>query len=288
MSRASVALWGCGRIGRATGELLGASSYEVKWLRDVNNAASAILSRDLGTGSILYTVPEPSGHPKVDVLIDASGDTSLLPYFASLLKAKRVSYVLLTRREPAADRQIMVGISQEGPRPGEITAVGSCTGNALVPFLHHLDKAFPVREASCRVLHPLKQDKIVYLRSINTALGSSLADFDPELAEVTSADSMELPVDRGMALDLAVSFQKELPKEQFYSWLREYEQRTPAFGFSQRQESSGTIIGNKKGCVLDSTVRLFGSHFRGLLWQDNETGFSARILDALSMTHLAN
>ena len=283
MRRVTVALWGCGRVGRATGELLAGAGYPLEWFCDASSSKSAWLAEHLGTGQVLHTRPEPPHHPEVDVIIDASGDRGLLPYWRETLRSGRARYVFLTRREPAADAQIMMGMPGEPQvaQEGKVTAMGSCTGNAFVPLVSHIAHDFPVDVVSVRVLHPLKQHEIFELRSIETALERSVADCNPELAAICSAESMELPVERGMALDVALTFAREVRREELRAWFASLEERYPFFVLSTVPETSSTITGNTASAVIDGGWRILDNHLRMLLWQDNELGVSARIFDLL-------
>ncbi len=283
MSRQTIALWGCGRIGRVTASLLIERGHRVPWLIDRDPAKSALLAQDLGQGRSCPASPEAQEHPEVDVVVDATGDATLLHYWNDVLKAQRASRVFFTRREPKADVRVMIGHAGDLPAlPRGVTVdMGSCTGNALVPFISHLSRAFSPEELSCRVLHPLKQEKVLSLRSIETALENSLADWEPALADRTIAQSMELPVERGMALDLSVCFAQPVSKRSLESWIASLPTRCPQIQLSDAPPTSESIVGNPSSAVIDPGWRLVGNHLRLLLWQDNELGVSARIVDLL-------
>jgi glyceraldehyde-3-phosphate dehydrogenase (NAD(P)+) (phosphorylating) len=283
MKRATVALWGYGRIGRSIIKILKNRDYSLRWLRDCNRIKCSDIPMTLSGCEILNLKPEPENHPLVNIVIDATGDKNLLPYWRKALEAKRMEYVILTRRDSDADLQVMVGLPNSTPAPlyGGITAVGSCTGNALVPFLSRLSVEFPFESVFCRVLHPLKQDKVFELRSIETALKLSVFDHEPSIASYTTAQSMEIPVERGMALDLSITFKNEIPKKELNKWFMKSAVDNDSFSLSHQPCTSASIVGNYSSAVLDSTWSLDNRNFRGLLWQDNEFGFSARVVDVL-------
>ncbi|MBU1239066.1 hypothetical protein KKF84_22025 [Myxococcota bacterium] len=283
MNKQTVALWGCGRIGRVTGKLLLENGYILCWLYDRDPSKSSTLASDLGAGEVGDAGLEPDAHPQVDVIIDATGDPSLLPYWEAVLHLGKSSNVFLTRREPKAQEHVMMGVASVEPSisQGTTVAMGSCTGNALVPFISHLSREYLPSTFSCRVLHPLKQDDDYSLRSIETALSRSLADWEPDLAKKAMTQSMELPVDRGMALDLSICFNQPVSQKSMESWLKSLPSRCPHIQFSHTPPTSDSIVGNKASAVIDPGWNMVGNQLRLLLWQDNELGVSARILDLL-------
>ncbi len=288
MERLTFTVWGCGRIGHQVAKHLHAAGHKILWCKDRDPARAGFLAQEI-QGSFLPEIPMAEHHPQCDVIVDATGDASLLPYWRKVLGARRARYVILTRREPEADMQVMAGLPGGLPSVPEssITAMGSCTGNAWVPFITHLSDRFDIESASCRVLHPLKQNEIHDLRVIPTALWHSLNDHRPSLASRFEASSMEIPVDRGMALDFAVAFSGKHSKEEILEFLKALtEEHHTMFGMAEEEPTSATITGDSRSWVLGPNWTVTGRLMRGLLWQDNEGGYAARILEVVKALDL--
>ncbi|MGM0596213.1 MAG: hypothetical protein ACQES9_04170 [Myxococcota bacterium] len=283
MNKHDLALWGCGKIGHATGKIIREKNLELKWVYDKNIAKAAIFQRDYEQGELLHCPPEADSFPKVETVIDASGDKHLLAYWEKVLQFKRIKHVILTRREPRADNHFMAGLYKQKPffKKGSLTAMGSCTGNCLVPLLSHLETRFTPRAISCRILHPLKQNKIFSLRNINTALELSLQDHLPHLSNIFMGQSMELPTKRGMALDLAVNFKNPVKKKELAIFFQDLSDNHEFFHKSQQPVDSELVLDRPESAILDNNWRFTNNHFRGLIWQDNEYGFSSRIYDLM-------
>ncbi len=273
----TVALWGCGKIGRATAALLAENGFELAWLYDSQVEKAALLSKTLGCGRFFYQ--KPNEHPPVDLIIDATGSGELVSRWHVLLKERIVRHVILTRREPKADVSVIFGVNHEKlrERTGTVIASGSCTGNTVIPFLHPVLSRFPAISVSCNVLHPLKQPADPSLHRIPTALPLSVADHLPGLAGSFEALAMEIPVQRGMAIDISITF-RETPVG-LEDLLEQMHNESPIFRILPAPVSSETIIGQPWSCALERPWILQEQLFRGLLWQDNEHGFSCRVLD---------
>ena len=273
-----VAIWGCGRIGRAVAPLLVAEGFELVRVCDADPGKAVALARTLDldvTGSTdSHTWP-------VDLVIDATGDTALLPAWRARLASGEVTHVVLTRREPLADRSVIFGYDHEPTlralARGTVIAAGSCTGNAVVPFLGLLWREYPPDAVSCDVLHPMKQYTEFILRQIPTALPLSIAEHLPSLSTCFQALAMEIPVSRGMAIDVAITF-RDAPLR-LAELFAEANAAGGVFALAPGELDNERIIGSPHSCVLDRRWSLKGRHFRGLLWQDNEHGFACRVLD---------
>ncbi|MDA3864765.1 MAG: hypothetical protein PF689_12960 [Deltaproteobacteria bacterium] len=283
MNKHDLALWGCGKIGQATGKIIRQKNLELKWVYDKNIAKAAIFQRNYEQGELLHKPPDAASFPKVKTVIDASGDENLLAYWTKVLQFKRVKHIILTRREPRADNHYMAGLYSQKPffKKGSITSMGSCTGNCLIPLISHLETSFAPAAISCRILHPLKQDKIFTLRNIKTALKLSLQDHLPHLTDIFIGQSMELPTKRGMALDLAINFKNPVKKNELTDFFENLSDNYEFFHKSRQSVDSDLVINRPESAILDINWKFTNNHFRGLIWQDNEYGFSSRIYDLM-------
>ncbi|MBN2723825.1 MAG: hypothetical protein JXR95_07135 [Deltaproteobacteria bacterium] len=282
MSIKDTALWGCGKIGRATAQLLKENNCNLSWIYDQQTEKAAYLSRNCDMGKILFHPPQY--HPEVDIVIDATGDASLMDYWQRELKSGRVKNVIFTRREPEADFNMVIGVdSGVVPPSGTSIGSGSCTGNAMLSFLYPLYRNFSLESAACTVLHPLKQNEDLTIHKIPTALEKSVNDVIPEFSDRFDAISMEIPVLRGMVLDVCVDFKENISRgvlEEFFT--RQYN-GSKIFRISDEKLTNDKIVGSPFSGVLESDWKFSRNRFRGLIWQDNEYGFSSRIIDIMKI-----
>jgi D-erythrose 4-phosphate dehydrogenase len=284
MKSFSIAITGCGRVGESVVSALLNHKHKIKYFMDINDENSIGFIKKFNFGELIRSDVKINEFPEVDIIVDSSGDIELLEFWKQLINIKKIKGVILTRRESQINNKIMVGISQPPYMLGEnkIISIGSCTGNGIVPFAVDLSKAFPVKSITCRVLHPLKQSKVFDMRVIETALNDSFYDFAPDLSEGFFAQSMEIPVDRGMALDISICFKNKVIVDELNKYLALKSEKDSIFEISRIVNSSSTIIGNKNSSVLDPDWMFCNNQFRALIWQDNEFGYANRVLDVLN------
>ncbi|MBN8540402.1 MAG: type I glyceraldehyde-3-phosphate dehydrogenase [Deltaproteobacteria bacterium] len=242
-----------------------------------------------------------------DIVIDCTGvfndkREELLKHIAGGAKK-----IIASAPAKAADATLVYGINHGtyDPAKHQIVSNASCTTNCLAPIAKVLNDTFGIERGLMTTIHSFTNDQMVLdaghkdLRRARTASASmiptttgaakAVAEVLPELKGRLDGTSVRVPTQNVSLVDLTFTSQKDMTVETLNGALKE-----AAAGSMKGVlycESAPLVSVDFNGNPYSSIVDLPSTMVSGtrmakvFSWYDNETGFSARLVDLVN--HMA-
>jgi glyceraldehyde 3-phosphate dehydrogenase len=244
----------------------------------------------------------------LDVLFDATG-TATIQDFRSLITQKVAKKVLCTWNVSGCDLSLVFGVNNAAYDPArhDVISASTCTGNALVPVCHVLDKHIGIDYARAITIHPQLSDQRVLdgyhassqlgrgcassIIPTSTNVGKSTTLVLPRLEGKLEAMSYRVPTAIVSVIDLTASLSRNTTLEECTELFEDYANNQLAgiihcdYGAWGHQKASIDYMATEYSSILlmhHLSVRQ--GHFLGLsLMHDNEHAYCCRVLDVLSV-----
>ncbi|MCX5591794.1 type I glyceraldehyde-3-phosphate dehydrogenase [Alcaligenes endophyticus] len=244
----------------------------------------------------------PWGDLQLDLLLECSGAFSEREQLNRFIAAgcPRLLVSQPTRSAADVDYTVVASINEDGLQ-AEHTVVSnaSCTTNAIVPVLAHLDRHIGIRHAFLTTLHSVMNDQpmldgyhaqdLARTRSalqsmipVATGLAQGVERLLPQLSGKVQAKSIRVPILNVSAIDLMVNLERDSSPTEINALFQQAAQRWPdVLAFSHRAHASIDFNHNPHSAIIDGTqTRTNGDGLLNMLvWFDNEWGFANRMLD---------
>jgi glyceraldehyde 3-phosphate dehydrogenase len=236
-----------------------------------------------------------------DIVIDCTGvfndkREELLKHLAGGAKK-----IIASAPAKAADATLVYGINHNtyDPAKHQIVSNASCTTNCLAPIAKVLNDTFGIERGLMTTIHSFTNDQMVLdashkdLRRARTASASmiptttgaakAVSEVLPELKGRLDGTSVRVPTQNVSLVDLTFTSQKDMTVETLNGALKE-----AAAGSMKGVlycESAPLVSVDYNGNPYSSIVDLPSTMVSGtrmakvFSWYDNETGFSARLVD---------
>ena len=253
-------------------------------------------------------VKEPAGIPwkhwAVDYVIEATGHFRQRAVLGGHLVAGAAKVILAVPGKEPMDATIVMGIN-DGTLTGaeRLVSNASCTTNAAAPVLKVLHEAFGIRHGYLNTIHAYtngqslvdfpnkdwRRSRAAAVSIIPTSTGAAKAigQVIPSLAGKLDGGAYRVPVVDGSIVDLLLEMDREVTVEAINDAVLA-SSKGPLRGILEYQTEpivSVDILGNPHSCIFDSelTQVVDGNMVRVAAWYDNETGYSARLLDLAAL-----
>jgi glyceraldehyde 3-phosphate dehydrogenase len=236
----------------------------------------------------------------VDVVLECTGAFTDREKAALHLKAG-AKKVVISAPSKDADATICMGIN-EGTYDAQkhhIVSNASCTTNALAPVAKVLDDNFGILKGLMTTIHSYTNDQKVLdlphkdlrraraaaLNMIPTSTGAAKAIglVLPKLKGKLDGVAIRVPTPNVSLVDLTVTLQKSTSKDEINSKMRAASEGSMKgiLRYSDLELVSSDFNGDIHSSCLDadSTMVMEGNLVKVLSWYDNESGYSARMLD---------
>ncbi|WP_444929002.1 type I glyceraldehyde-3-phosphate dehydrogenase [Microbulbifer sp. SSSA002] len=238
---------------------------------------------------------------QVDIVLECTGSFKQR-HHAELHLTAGANKVLFS--QPASrdvDATIVYGVNDNILTGRErIISAASCTTNCSVPVIAALDKAFGIEAGVITTIHSAMNDQpvsdayhhtdlrktrsaITSVIPVDTALARGIERILPNLAGKFEAQALRVPTVNVSAIDLSVSLQKTVNREEINTLLKTASatEFNGVLGFTQEPLASCDFNHDPRSGVIDaSQTRVAGSQLaKILIWFDNEWGFANRMLD---------
>lgn len=262
----------------------------------------------IGSTSILFLQEKNLTHLpwkelNVDVVIESTGLFAKGEYLKEHLKAGAKKVILTT--VPKDDLPIIVmGVNHKiyNYKLHHAVSNASCTTNCLAPIAYILNKHFGIIEGLMTTIHAvtssqsivdgvsakaLRLGRAAFSNIIPAKTGAAIAvaKIIPELQGKLTGLAFRVPVLNVSIVDFTVKLHKstsykvicELMKEQSENDLK------GILGYTAESLVSSDYIGATFSGIFDATIGigLTSTFYKLIAWYDNETGYSARILDLI-------
>lgn len=249
-------------------------------------------------------------HPKTlnwsatnpDVVIEATGKFKLKSELQHHINngAKRV--ILSVPPLEDSIKTIVLGVNDSLIKGDEaIISNASCTTNNAAPMLNVIQQHFGVKEAYITTVHSYTTDQSLHdqphrdLRRARAAAQSivptttgaakALTKIFSNLSNVIGGCGIRVPVANGSLTDMTINVEKPTTIEKVNSLFKKASEQELK-GILQYTEDpivSVDIVGNTHSCIFDAQMTsVIGNMIKLVGWYDNETGYSARLLDLVT------
>lgn len=209
--------------------------------------------------------------------------------------------VIISAPSKDADLTIVMGINESlyDSAKHEVVSNGSCTTNCLAPVAQVLDKNFGIVRGMMTTIHSYTNDQNVLdlphkdlrraraaaLSMIPTSTGAAKAIglVLPNLKGKLDGSSIRVPTPNVSVVDLTVELSKQTTKEEINAKMKEASQGAlkGILGFETDPLVSSDYNGDVRSSIVDAELTsVMGGNFAKVVsWYDNESGFSARMID---------
>jgi len=199
------------------------------------------------------------------------------------------------------DVTVVFGINEDELRgPGRLVSNASCTTNAVVPVLDCLHREIGIEQALLTTLHSAMNDQPLIdgyhhadlrrtrsamqsIIPVSTGLARGVERLLPALAGRVQAKAIRVPTHNVSAIDMVLSFGREVSAEAVNRLLRETAAGPQRGLLACSDEAHASIDFNHDphSAIIDcSQTRAVGAKMLNLVvWFDNEWGFANRMLD---------
>jgi glyceraldehyde 3-phosphate dehydrogenase len=207
--------------------------------------------------------------------------------------------VLITAPSKGEDLTIVVGVNDHlyDKSKHHLVSAASCTTNCLAPVVKALHDAFGVERGLMTTVHAYTNDQRILdlphkdlrraraasVNIIPTTTGAAVAVTKvlPELEGRLDGMAMRVPVSDGSVVDLVVTLQKDVTKDEVNGAVRAAASNGPLRGILEYSEDpmvSSDVIGNPHSSVFDalSTTVLGKRMVKVVSWYDNEYAYAKR------------
>lgn len=244
----------------------------------------------------------------LDVFVDATG-TAGIADLRRIIEQKIAKKVVCTANVDGCDISLVYGVNENSydPERHRIITASTCTGNAMVPVAHILERHFGIEYARILTIHPVLSDQRVidgyhqvsqlgrsYAPSIlpvATNVAKSTALVLPSLAGRLDSLSYRVPTAIVSVLDFTAALKRAASREECVELFENYA-RTSMKGIIHCEHGAW---GYEKASIdyMDtefSSILLMhhltvnqGRHLGVSIMHDNERGYCCRALDVLDL-----
>ena len=212
--------------------------------------------------------------------------------------------VIVTAPMKGPDVTIVMGVNEKAydPKNHTVLSNASCTTNCLAPIAKVLHEKFQIQKGLMTTIHSytndqrlldlphsdLRRARAACLSMIPTTTGaaSAVALVLPELKGKLDGMAIRVPTPNVSVVDLVVSLGKKTSVEEVNAALKSAAQAELKGILQFCEEPCVSIDFNNShySSIVDglSTAMIDGDMLKVLSWYDNETGYSARILDLIA------
>lgn len=239
---------------------------------------------------------------QVDIVIESTGHFTKVDAAAKHLVAG-ARKVIISAPATGDIKTLVLGVNDDILDGTEtVVSNASCTTNNAAPMIQLLDREFTIENAYITTIHAYTGDQNLHdaphkdLRRARAAANSiiptstgaakAIGDVFPHLKGKLGGAGIRVPVINGSLTDIICVVKKEVTVEQI-NVLFKTAADTIMNGILQYTEDpivSVDIIGNDHSCIFDSQLTsVLGKMVKVVGWYDNESGYSARLVDLTLM-----
>ncbi|MFA5983034.1 MAG: glyceraldehyde 3-phosphate dehydrogenase NAD-binding domain-containing protein [Methylococcaceae bacterium] len=245
---------------------------------------------------------------QLDVFIDATG-TATINDLRSLVDQKLAKKIICTSNIEGSDISLVFGINHADydPLQHHVVTASTCTGNAMVPIAHILEKHFGIDYARIITIHPALADQRVldsyhsspqlgraYAASVlplATNVAKSTALIIPSLKGKLDSLSYRVPTAIVSIIDFTAQLAKDTSREECVRLFEDYANNSLKgiiqcdYGAWGHERASIDFMGSEFSSILLMNHLVVNQH-RHLgvsMVHDNEQAYCCRALDVLGL-----
>ncbi|MDP5044262.1 MAG: type I glyceraldehyde-3-phosphate dehydrogenase [Leeuwenhoekiella sp.] len=253
----------------------------------------------------LYQFSEPKNIPwlshNLDLVVESTGKFKTYDLLEGHLKAGAPKVILSV---PAADdriKTIVLGVNDNLITGDElIISNASCTTNNAAPMIKVVNDLCGVKQAYITTVHSYTTDQSLHdqphpdlrraraagqsIVPTTTGAAKALTKIFPELSNVIGGCGIRVPVPNGSLTDVTLNVARDTTIEEINEAFKKASETylKGILEYTTVPLVSIDIVGNENSCILDSQMTsVIGNLVKLIGWYDNETGYSARIIDLI-------
>ncbi len=270
---------------------------------EVQDDAIVVDGKTMKVSSIRDAKTLPWGDLGVQVVVEGTGVFRTREAAAQHLEAG-AKKVIVTAPMKGPDVTIVLGVNEGtyDPANHDVLSNASCTTNCLAPFAKVLNKNWGIEKGLMTTIHAYTNDQSLLdqphsdLRRARAAATSMIPTSTgaaaavglvlPELQGKLNGMSIRVPTNNVSVVDLVASIKKNATAEEINAKLKEAAEG-PLQGIMQYCDEPLVSIdfnNNPHSSIVDAptTTVIDGNMVKVLSWYDNESGYSARVLDLIT------
>jgi glyceraldehyde 3-phosphate dehydrogenase len=237
----------------------------------------------------------------VDIVVEATGKFKTRKQLEEHLKSGAKKVILSVPPIDDDIKTVVLGVNDAILTASDtIISNASCTTNNAAPMLQVINKLCGIEQAYITTVHSYTTDQSLHdqphrdlrrsraagqsIVPTTTGAAKALTKIFPELASAIGGCGIRVPVPDGSLTDITLNVKKEVSITAINQAFKEAAE-SDLKGILEYTEDpivSIDIIGNTHSCVFDAGMTsVIGKMVKIIGWYDNETGYSARIVDLI-------
>lgn len=240
-------------------------------------------------------------HVKPDFVVESSGKFKTKAALQYHLKNGAKQVILSVPPLDDIIKTIVLGVNDNTLNGKEkIISNASCTTNNAAPMIALIKANLGIKQAYITTIHSYTTDQSLHdqphkdlrraraagqsIVPTTTGAAKALTKIFPDLSNVIGGCGIRVPVANGSLTDITINVNQTTSIEAVNKIFEDAAQNELK-GILQYTEDpivSIDIVGNPHSCIFDAQMTsVIGNMVKIVGWYDNETGYSARILDLI-------
>lgn len=237
----------------------------------------------------------------IDFVIESTGKFKTYQSCYKHIEAGAKRVILSVPPENEGIKTIVLGVNEHILTGDElIVSNASCTTNNAAPMFKVIHELCQIKQAYITTVHSYTTDQSLHdqphrdlrraraasqsIVPTTTGAAKALTKIFPDLADAIGGCGIRVPVPDGSLTDVTFNVKNHVTIEAINQAFLEAS-KTNLKGILTYTEDpivSVDVIGNQASCVFDALMTsVIGDMVKIIGWYDNETGYSARIIDLI-------
>lgn len=238
---------------------------------------------------------------KIDFVIESTGKFKTYQACYKHIEAGARRVILSVPPEDERIKTVVLGVNEHILAGDElIVSNASCTTNNAAPMFKVIHELCRIKQAYITTVHSYTTDQSLHdqphrdlrraraasqsIVPTTTGAAKALTKIFPDLADVIGGCGIRVPVPDGSLTDITFNVKKHVSIETVNQAFLEASKTSlkGILAYTEDPIVSVDVIGNQSSCVFDSLMTsVIGNMVKIIGWYDNETGYSARIIDLI-------
>ncbi|MEM1001865.1 MAG: type I glyceraldehyde-3-phosphate dehydrogenase [Bacteroidota bacterium] len=288
---------------KTLGHLLKYDSIHGVLDKEVSTNDSTLSVDGLSIPFLSFDSPDniPWSDYKVDMVVESTGKFKTSASLFGHLKNGVKKVVLSVPPVAESIKTVVLGVNDNILEDSDqLVSNASCTTNNAAPMMALIDEHFGINQAYITTVHSYTTDQSLHdvphhdlrraraagqsIVPTTTGAAKALTKIFPHLSQVIGGAGIRVPVANGSLTDMTINVKKTVTIEQVNQMFKTASEGKykGILEYTEDPIVSVDIIGNSHSCIFDSQMTsVIGNMVKIIGWYDNETGYSARILDLI-------
>jgi glyceraldehyde 3-phosphate dehydrogenase len=239
----------------------------------------------------------------VDVVVECSGQFKTRDLLTPHLKQGAKKVILSVPPQDSSIPMLVMGVNDSAwPDDDSILSLASCTTNNAAPMIQLIDDLCGIEQAYITTVHSYTSDQSLHdqahrdLRRARAATQSiiptttgaakALTQIFPHLSDAIGGCGIRVPVPNGSLTDITCNVKRETDIKALNDhFKRSAEGKLKGIlHYTEDPIVSVDINNSSYSCTFDSQMTsVIGRMVKVIGWYDNESGYSSRLIDVLSL-----